>query len=110
MIDVDMIDIDRDRKKITIWDNEQLYRLIESGAVVALFPMHQLLESAQAAAESVDPALVCVTELLTRALSAAYYYHVVQWTIGLGQTIHAPAAGVGIRVGDVSVSTDETSL
>lgn len=61
MIDVDMIDIDRDRKKITIWDNERLYHLIESGAVVALFPLQQVLESAQAAAESVDPTLVWVT-------------------------------------------------
>lgn len=106
MIDLDSIDIDPDRKKITIWDNEKLYYLITSGAVVTLLPMQQILESTQEAVESVDPAFVWVTELLTRALRAAYLYHVVQWTIGQGKTIQVPAAGVGIMTGDISVSSN----
>lgn len=76
----DLIEINYDRKEIIIRNNLPFYRAVKSGALLALFPLYDVLTSFKAAAESVDPALAQIIDTLYQVLTVAYLYHRPQWT------------------------------
>lgn len=62
----DLIDINYEKKGIIIRDNLRFYRAVKSGALLAPFPLYDVLTSFKAAAESVDPALAQIVDTLIK--------------------------------------------
>lgn len=99
---IDTIEIDPEKKKVTITNNRELYQFIKSGAAVSLFPMYELLESLQAAIETVDPVLARAAEALAWMLHATYLYHIAEWTLGHAVSLSAHAADASTATGRLS--------
>jgi hypothetical protein len=102
----DMLEIDRDEKKITITNNRELYSAIKSGAIVTLFPLQETLAAVRTAAECVDPALAWITEFLTRVLEATYLHHALEWTVAHSVRIRAPTARATAIARTSNISTE----
>lgn len=102
----DTIKIDRDEKEVIITNNTPLYKSIKSGAAVSLFPIQEMMESIQSAAECVDPALSWFIGILTRVLEATYRCHVLEWTVTGVRSLQLSAEGLGIGGGSITMATD----
>ena len=87
MFDLQTIDIDVEKKKITIWNNQKLYQLIKSDAVAvlsSLIPLQHFLESIRATIECGDPGLGQIIDVLSLVIEAAWCYEIRQWTLNCG--------------------------
>lgn len=75
MIDLGPVGFDREKKTVSVRNNQVLYQVIDSGAVLAIVP------PAVEAAAGVDPALACGNEFLDPALQAVSQYYFNKWTV-----------------------------